>query len=102
MWRHFVTFTFGFSLFTATAILCGGRLSPTAAAKDARLKPGQTHGSAPPPVRSMAMTKDDWLKAQSNHFTLIGDASEKDIRNAGMRLEQFREAFSQIISQIIS
>jgi len=102
MWRHFVTFTFGFSLFTATAILCGGRLSPTAAAKDAWLKPEQTHGSAPAPVRSMAMTKDDWLKAQSNHFTLIGDASEKDIRNAGMRLEQFREAFSQIISQIIS
>src|SRR5262247_3157165 len=51
---------------------------------------------------SALTAKDPWLKAQSNHFTLIGDASEKEIRNAGMRLEQFREAFSQIISQIIS
>src|SRR5499426_1141179 len=50
---------------------------------------------------SALTAKDPWLKAQSNHFTLIGDASEKEIRNAGMRLEQFREAFSQIFSQII-
>ena len=45
---------------------------------------------------------DVWLKAQSTHFTLIGDASEKAIRDAGMRLEQFREAFSQISSHIFS
>jgi tetratricopeptide (TPR) repeat protein len=51
---------------------------------------------------SASMAKDVWLKAESKHFTLIGDASEKEIRNAGMRLEQFREAFSQIFSQIFS
>src|SRR5262249_58604605 len=45
---------------------------------------------------------DVWLKAKSKHFMLIGDASEKEIRNAGVRLEQFREAFSQIFSQIFS
>ena len=49
---------------------------------------------------SAGTTKDVWLKAQSEHFTLIGGASEKEIRNAGIRLEQFREAFSQILSQI--
>jgi hypothetical protein len=49
----------------------------------------------------MPMAKDAWLKAQSKHFTLIGDAREKDIRNAGIRLEQFHEAFSQIVSQIL-
>ncbi|MGH9855854.1 MAG: hypothetical protein ACREBD_38960, partial [Blastocatellia bacterium] len=46
--------------------------------------------------------KDVWLKAQSKHFTLIGDASEKEIRGVGMRLEQFREAFSQIFSRLFS
>src|SRR5262245_20506221 len=58
--------------------------------------------SAPFAVRtgSAAPAKDVWLKAKSKHFMLIGDASEKEIRNAGMRLEQFSEAFSQIFSQI--
>jgi tetratricopeptide (TPR) repeat protein len=49
-----------------------------------------------------AAARDVWLKAQSTHFALIGDASEKETRNVGMRLEQFREAFSQISSQILS
>jgi tetratricopeptide (TPR) repeat protein len=46
--------------------------------------------------------KDEWLKVQSKHFTLIGDASEKEIRGVGMRLEQFRDAFSQISTQLLS
>ncbi|HEV2669260.1 MAG TPA: DUF1570 domain-containing protein, partial [Blastocatellia bacterium] len=49
-----------------------------------------------------AAARDVWLKAQSAHFALIGDASEKEIRNVGTRLEQFREAFLQISSQIFS
>src|SRR5262245_39202822 len=44
--------------------------------------------------------KHEWRKVQSKHCTLIGDASEKEIRGVGMRLEQFREAFSQIYSQL--
>src|SRR5215813_1921539 len=78
MQRHVVTFTLTFALFVAV-------MAPFSART----------GSAAP-------AKDVWLKAQSKHFMLIGDASEKEIRNTGMRLEQFREAFSQIFSQIFS
>ncbi len=76
MQRHVVTIAFTFVLFTAVAVVCAA------------------------PSGSAAPLKDAWLKVQTEHFTLIGDASEKDIRNAGMRLEQFREALSQILSQL--
>jgi tetratricopeptide (TPR) repeat protein len=76
MRRHIVTFAFAFALFVA--------VSPRFAARP---------GSA---------AREVWLKAQSTRFTLIGDAGEKEIRDVGMRLEQFREAFSQISSQIFS
>src|SRR5215510_16093845 len=78
MQRHVVTFAFAFALFVAVS-------TPFAT---------RTVSAGP--------AKDVWLKAQSKHFMLIGDASEKEIRNAGVRLEQFREAFSQIFSQIFS
>jgi tetratricopeptide (TPR) repeat protein len=77
MRRHIVTFAFAFALFLAS-------WAPFEA------RPGS------------ATAKELWIKAQSKHFTLIGDASEKEIRNVGMRLEQFREASSQIFSQIFS
>lgn len=37
--------------------------------------------------------QDKWTQVRSNNFLLIGNASEKDIRKAGTKLEQFREAF---------
>src|SRR5215471_1529244 len=77
MRRHIFTFAFALALFVA--------VWPHFAAR-----PGS------------AAARDVWLKAQSTRFTLIGDASEKEIRNVGMRLEQFREAFTQISSQIFS
>lgn len=43
--------------------------------------------------------KDTWLRVQSRHFTLIGNASEKEIRKVGLRLEQFREAVSRFFNQ---
>ncbi|HKQ76296.1 MAG TPA: DUF1570 domain-containing protein [Blastocatellia bacterium] len=76
MQRPVVTFAISFALFVAVCAPFSSRPDSAAAAKD------------------------DWLKTESKHFTLIGDASEKEIRNAGMRLEQFREAFLQILSQI--
>src|SRR5215470_11802451 len=76
MRRHIVTFAFAFALFVA--------VWPRFAA------------------RPCSAARDVWLKAQSTSFTLIGDASEKEIRDVGMRLEQFREALSQIFSQIFS
>lgn len=74
MKRHIVTFAFAFAFFVAVSMRDAG--------------PGS------------ASSKDVWLKAQSRNITLIGDASEKEIRGAATRLEQFREAFLQLFSPL--
>jgi tetratricopeptide (TPR) repeat protein len=43
--------------------------------------------------------KDTWLRIESKNFILIGNASEKDLRKVGLRLEQFREAISRFFIQ---
>lgn len=70
MKRYVATFAFAFAFFVAIATRDAGTGS--------------------------ASSKEVWLKARSRHFTLIGDASEKEIRGAATRLEQFREAFLQL------
>ena len=42
--------------------------------------------------------KDEWLQVKSKNFNLIGNASDKDIRKVGTKLEQFRETFRQLFS----
>ena len=43
-----------------------------------------------------AQAKDTWIRVHSQNFTLIGNASEKDIRQVATRLEQFRDVFSRL------
>lgn len=43
-----------------------------------------------------ATAKDEWLQVRSKNFHLIGNASEKNIRKAATKLEQFRETFRQL------
>ncbi len=43
-----------------------------------------------------AAAKDEWVQVRSKNFFLIGNASEKEIRQVGTRLEQFRETFRQL------
>lgn len=43
---------------------------------------------------------DPWLKINTQHFTLVGNASERDIRTAGLRLEQFRAVFAQVFPNV--
>ena len=43
-----------------------------------------------------AQAKDTWISVHSQNFTLIGNASEKDIRQVANRLEQFRDVFSRL------
>lgn len=43
-----------------------------------------------------AAAKDEWIQVKSKNFFLIGNASEKDIRKVGTRLEQFRETFRNL------
>ena len=38
--------------------------------------------------------KDSWTSVKSKNFTLVGNASEKEIKQVATRLEQFREVFS--------
>ncbi|MDX2042631.1 MAG: DUF1570 domain-containing protein [Acidobacteriota bacterium] len=40
--------------------------------------------------------KETWIKAKSKHFTLVGNADEKQIRKVGAELEKFREAVSRL------
>lgn len=47
------------------------------------------------PLSSQA--KDTWTIVHSKNFTLVGNASEKDIRQVATRLEQFRDAFTRLL-----
>lgn len=40
--------------------------------------------------------KETWIKVKSKHFTLVGNAGEKQIRKVGAELEKFREAVSRL------
>ncbi|MGH9844099.1 MAG: hypothetical protein ACREEM_35660, partial [Blastocatellia bacterium] len=48
---------------------------------------------------SIGTAKSSWLKVQSRHFTLIGDAGEKELRKVGVRLEQFHAAVSPLFDR---
>ncbi|MGC4082386.1 MAG: hypothetical protein QM736_09840 [Vicinamibacterales bacterium] len=39
-----------------------------------------------------------WTRVTSEHFTFVGDASERDIRLIAQELEQFRDVVSRVLS----
>jgi tetratricopeptide (TPR) repeat protein len=45
-----------------------------------------------------APAKDTWTSVRSKNFFLVGNASEKEIRQVATRLEQFRDAFSRLFA----
>ena len=45
-----------------------------------------------------AEAKDNWLRVQTKNFTLVGNASEKDMRQVATKLEQFRDVFTRLFS----
>src|SRR5258705_2660190 len=45
---------------------------------------------------SRVSAKDTWTSIRSKNFSLIGNVSEKDLRQVGARLEQFRDVFSRL------
>jgi tetratricopeptide (TPR) repeat protein len=47
-----------------------------------------------------AVAKETWIRVRSKHFLLIGNASEREIRRAAIKLEQFREVFSRLFASI--
>lgn len=50
-------------------------------------------------AHSTAAAKDTWTSVRSQNFHLVGNASEKDIRQVATRLEQFRHVFSRIFKR---
>src|SRR5262245_39176367 len=56
------------------------------------IQPGLRPGAA-------VSAKETWLGVRSKNFQLIGNASEKDIRKVGIRLEQFRDVFTRIFTK---
>ena len=50
------------------------------------------------PIRSTAAT-ETWRSVRSKNFYLIGNASDREIRQVATKLEQFREGFSRLYPQ---
>src|ERR1700749_3882435 len=47
-----------------------------------------------------AAAKDTWTSVRSQNFYLVGNASEKEIRQVATRLEQFREVFTKLFTKV--
>ncbi|HEX8887728.1 MAG TPA: tetratricopeptide repeat protein [Pyrinomonadaceae bacterium] len=47
-----------------------------------------------------ASAKDTWTSVRSQNFFLIGNASDKEIRQVAARLEQFRDVFTRLFGKI--
>ena len=48
----------------------------------------------------VVVAKDPWISVQSRNFFLVGNGSEKDIRQVGVRLEQFRDVFTRLFPKV--
>src|SRR5690349_19816713 len=44
--------------------------------------------------------RDTWLEVRSKNFHLVGNASEKEIRKVGAKLEAFRETLRMLFDRI--
>jgi tetratricopeptide (TPR) repeat protein len=44
--------------------------------------------------------KDTWTSVRSKNFFLVGNASEKEIRQVATRLEQFRDVFTKLFAKV--
>ncbi len=44
-----------------------------------------------PPIASA-----EWLSLRSDHFQVIGEVGEGDLRNVALKFEQFRDVISQL------
>ena len=47
---------------------------------------------------SLLCAKDNWISIRTRNFLLVGNTSEGNIRNVGLRFEQFRDAFSRLFN----
>jgi len=52
------------------------------------------------PQQQLAVAKDTWTSIQSKNFFLVGNGSEKEIKQVAARLEQFREVFTHLFPRL--
>ena len=45
---------------------------------------------------TVVVAKDNWVSVRTKNFFMIGNAGEKEIRQVGLKLEQFREVFTRL------
>lgn len=48
--------------------------------------------------RASRAARDEWLSVRSQNFLVVGEAREKDLRRVAVRLEEYRAAFSRLMS----
>lgn len=48
----------------------------------------------------LVSAKDTWTSVRSKNFSLVGNASEKEIRQVAMKLEQFRHVFRMLFPKL--
>lgn len=51
-------------------------------------------------INSVGAAKDSWISVRSKNFFLIGNASEKEVRQVAVKLEQFREVFTKLLPRM--
>jgi len=51
-------------------------------------------------IHGATAAKDSWISVRSKNFFLIGNASEKDVRQVAIKLEQFRDVFSRLFPKM--
>ena len=51
-------------------------------------------------LHTTVVAKDTWVSVRTKNFLMLGNASEKEIKNVGLKLEQFREAFTHIFPNV--
>ncbi|HYJ86943.1 MAG TPA: tetratricopeptide repeat protein [Pyrinomonadaceae bacterium] len=52
-------------------------------------------------IPAPVVAKDDWVSVRTRNFLLVGNATEKQIRQVGIRLEQFRAAIARLFGKAI-
>lgn len=50
-------------------------------------------------IPAPVVAKDDWVSVRTRNFLLVGNTSEKQIRQVAMRLEQFRAAIARLFGK---
>jgi len=51
-------------------------------------------------LQTSVLAKDTWVSVRSKNFLLVGNASEKEIKQVATRLEQFREVFIHLFPRM--